>query len=276
MPGPRLLLALGTALKYALAERTGRCQALASSARGSPRSLSGGTLGWPGCAGWSIRSRGRARSCWSPVRPGWARPCCWPTPPAGPGWRACGCCGSPAGNRSPGSRSPGCISCCGRCWRPPPACPAGRAGKWCSIIPFRYPPATATSNPFTELARTLTSTSPSPGSGTGRSCRLGGAPKSSIAMAFTACSFLLTRDGSQHRTLFRSLPAATARAMSALVMFPTGRRGAGVGGAVQAAEGICHRCRVSRPGAAAGSGGGRLRVIRLPAATAASAAMTAQ
>ena len=32
-----------------------------------------------------------------------------------PGGRACGCCRSPAGNRSPGSRSPGCISCCGRC-----------------------------------------------------------------------------------------------------------------------------------------------------------------
>jgi hypothetical protein len=95
----------------------------------------------------------------------------------------------------------------------------------------------------TELARTLTSTSPSSGSRTGRSCRLGGAPKSSMAMAFIACSFLLTRDRSRHRTLFRSSPAATARAILPLD---------------QAA------------------GGRRLRVIWLPAAAAASAAITVQ
>ena len=52
------------------------------------------------------------------VRRGWARPCCWPTPPTGPGRRACGCCRSPAGSQSPNSRSPGFIDPCGRC------CPA--------------------------------------------------------------------------------------------------------------------------------------------------------
>jgi mannitol-1-phosphate/altronate dehydrogenase len=54
---------------------------------------------------------------------------------------------------------------------------------------------------------------------------------------------------------------------------------AGVGGAVEATESSCHRCRVSLAGAAAGSCGGageRLREIRLPAATAASTAITAQ
>ena len=87
---------------------------------------SAGTPGWPGCADWWIRLRCQARSCWSSARRGWARPCCWRTPPNGRGWRACGSCWSPAGNRSPGSRSPGCISSCGRYCPAPPACPSGR------------------------------------------------------------------------------------------------------------------------------------------------------
>jgi hypothetical protein len=44
-----------------------------------------------------------------------------------------------------------------------------------------------------------------------------------MAMAFIACSFSLTRDRSRIRTVFRSSPAAVARAMSALVMIPAGR-----------------------------------------------------
>ena len=43
----------------------------------------------------------------------------------GPGQQACGCCRSPAGNQSPGSRSPGCISSCGRSCPAPRAFPAG-------------------------------------------------------------------------------------------------------------------------------------------------------
>ena len=42
-------------------------------------------------------------------------------------WRACGCCRSPAGNRSPNSRSPGCTSFCGRCCPASPRLPGRQA-----------------------------------------------------------------------------------------------------------------------------------------------------
>ena len=100
-----------------------------NSPHSSPHASSAGKPRWPGCAGWWIRSRRPARSCSSPARRAWARPCCWRTPPNGPGRRACGCCRSPAGNRSRNSRSPGCISSCGRCCPAPPAFPAGRPGR---------------------------------------------------------------------------------------------------------------------------------------------------
>src|SRR5260370_676977 len=36
--------------------------------------------GWPGCAGWWIRSRCPAKSCWSPARRGWGSPGSLPAP----------------------------------------------------------------------------------------------------------------------------------------------------------------------------------------------------
>jgi hypothetical protein len=78
--------------------RTGTCQALLDSRR-SPVASSAGKPRWPGCVGSWIRSRMRARSCSSPARRAWARPCSLPTQPGGPGRRACGSYRSPAGNR---------------------------------------------------------------------------------------------------------------------------------------------------------------------------------
>ena len=60
----RSLFSLETALRNALAERTGTCQAPVNSAHSSPNASSAGKPGSRGCADWSIRSRRQARSCW--------------------------------------------------------------------------------------------------------------------------------------------------------------------------------------------------------------------
>jgi hypothetical protein len=74
---PRSPFSPETALMNALAERTGRYQAPVNSPHSWMHPSSAGRPGWPGCADWWIRSRGRARS-WSPsARQAWARPCCW-------------------------------------------------------------------------------------------------------------------------------------------------------------------------------------------------------
>ena len=86
-----------------------------------------GKPGLRGCVGSWSWSRRQARSCSSPARRAWARPCCWPTQPNGPGRRACGYCPSPAGNRSRNSRSPGCISSCARCCPVPHGLPGRQA-----------------------------------------------------------------------------------------------------------------------------------------------------
>jgi DNA-binding CsgD family transcriptional regulator len=72
MSGPRLLLSLGDGVDGdAMAERAGPCQAPVDPLYSRPHPSSAGKRAWPGCAGWWIRSRGRARSWSSPVRRGW-------------------------------------------------------------------------------------------------------------------------------------------------------------------------------------------------------------
>src|ERR1700735_4883068 len=96
MPRPRPLLSLETALVNALAERTGLCQAPVNFRHSRPPRSLAGMVGWPGCADWWIRSRRPARCCWSPVRRGWGRTCCWAT------WAGGGGGGGGGGWRGPG------------------------------------------------------------------------------------------------------------------------------------------------------------------------------
>src|ERR1700731_3045585 len=56
MPGRRWLLSLGTALMYALAERTGTCQVPVNSPHSTPHPSLAARPCWPGCAGSWIRS----------------------------------------------------------------------------------------------------------------------------------------------------------------------------------------------------------------------------